>query len=178
MRAFLALPIPEPTLSALIALQGPIPVGRPVPEENLHLTLAFLGAVAEGDLADLDAALRQTRLLAPQIRFGGLGTFAEMERGLVFAEVLASDELTRVHDKLARIVRSGGIELQRRRFRPHVTLMRANRQPKGPARDRLALALGEPVDVPGFKAEALVLYESVIGPSGARHVPLAEYGLG
>jgi hypothetical protein len=43
----------------------------------------------------------------------------------------------------------------------------------GPARDRLAAALGAPVDIPGFDATELVLFQSTLGPSGARHDPLA-----
>ena len=42
MRAFLALDLPQETRDALIRVQADLPVGRPVPCENLHLTLAFL----------------------------------------------------------------------------------------------------------------------------------------
>jgi 2'-5' RNA ligase len=58
-----------------------------VPEDNLHLTLAFLGDVGEDVLNDLHDILSSTALPAATVAFGGLGTFGEMERGLVFAEV-------------------------------------------------------------------------------------------
>jgi 2'-5' RNA ligase len=177
MRAFLALPIPENTVAALIAVQGRVPVGRPVPEDNLHLTLAFLGDVGEAVLEALDDVLSATPLPTAHVAFGGLGTFGDMERGLVFAEVLADPGLTALQAKVAQVARMAGAELPRRRFRPHVTLARANRQPTGPARDRLAVALGTRLDIPGFEAGELVLYQSTLSPSGARHDPLAYYPL-
>ena len=177
MRAFLALPVPDATVDALVAIQALIPVGRPVPEENLHLTLAFLGDASEAILADLDEILSSTALPSATIAFGGLGTFGEMERGLVFAEVRPDPRLSALQSKVARIARMAGADLPRRRFRPHVTLVRANRQPMGPARDRLAAALGAPVDIPAFAATELVLYQSTLTPEGARHDALARYPL-
>lgn len=177
MRAFLALPMPEPAADALVDVQARLPFGRAVPEDNLHLTLVFLGETGEDILRDIDDLLSTTPLPAPKVRFGALGTFAEMERGLVFVTVAPDPGLLSLQSKVARIARGAGADLPRRRFRPHVTLMRANRQPKGPQRDRLAAALGTPVAIPGFVAEALVLYRSTLGSGGAQHDPLARYPL-
>lgn len=177
MRAFLALPIPDGTVAALIRVQSRLPVGRPVPEDNLHLTLVFLGDMDPRALEDLHGEIETLPLPAPQIRFGGLGTFAEMERGLTFAEVLPDEDHSRLQAKLATVARSVGADLPRRRFRPHVTLMRSNRQPKGPARDLMAGALGMPCDIPGFQADRLCLYRSELHANGARHDVLAEYPL-
>jgi len=177
MRAFLALPIPEATLAALVAAQGLIPVGRSVPEDNLHLTIAFLGEVSDAVLAELDDLLAATPLPIAQVDFDGLGTFGDMERGLVFAQVLPDARLSALKAKVAQVVRMAGADLPRRRFRPHVTLSRANRQPTGPARDRLAAALGKPLDIPGFLATARVLFRSTLSSGGARHDPMANYPL-
>ena len=178
MRAFLALPLPEPTIDALVRAQGSVPVGRAVPEDNLHLTLAFLGQCDAAVLETLHDLLCATRMPRPLIQFGGLGTFAEMERGLVFVAVAASDELTGLHAKVAQCARSAGAELPRRRFRPHVTLTRANRQPKGSARDQLATAIAHRVEVPGFTADRICLYQSHLASNGARHEVIADYPLG
>lgn len=177
MRAFLALPIPEDTIAALIAAQARIPFGRHVPEENLHLTLAFLGAVTEAVLEEIDDLLSATPLPSAPVSFRGLGTFGEMERGLVFAVVQDDPRLAALQSKVSRVARMAGSDLPRRRFRPHVTLTRANRQPTGPTRDRLAAILGEQVDIPSFVATELVLFQSTLTSSGARHDPLARYPL-
>lgn len=177
MRAFIALPIPEAAIAALIRLQSSLPTGKAVPEDNLHLTLAYLGDVSEDVLETLHDLLQSARLPASDIAFQGLGTFAEMERGLTFAAVTPTDPLTALQSKVAQLARSAGADLPRRRFRPHVTLTRANRQPKGPARDRLAAAIGVPTDIPSFTAHALCLYHSNLSPTGARHEVLATYPL-
>ncbi len=177
MRAFLAIPIPEETAEALVRLQSAIPFGKPVPEENLHLTLAFLDDAPEADLEDLHGMLEAMRAGPVDIRFSALDSFTEMERGLVFAAVERTDALQALHDRVAALCRSAGLDLPRRRFRPHVTLMRANRRPAGPARDRLAAMLGPLPDVPGFTARAVTLYHSTLTPRGAVHEPLASYPL-
>jgi 2'-5' RNA ligase len=69
-----------------------------------------------------------------------------------------------------------GADLPRRRFRPHVTLTRANRQPMGPARDRLAAALGNARRHPGFRATEVVLYQSTLDGT-ARGTTASRYPL-
>ncbi len=178
MRSFVALPMEERTIDALLTAQAPLPFGKPVPEDNLHITLAYLGDVSEDVLETLHDLLQSARLPAPDITFGALGTFAEMERGLVFAEVLPNDALNALQSKIAQTARTAGANLPRRRFRPHVTLMRANRQPDGPARDRLATAMGQPCNIPGFTASRMCLYQSSLTPHGAVHEVMADYPLG
>jgi 2'-5' RNA ligase len=177
MRAFLALAIPDDTAAALVRLQGGLGFGRPVPEDNLHLTLAFLDDAPEAALADLHDLLSALRCPPVAIRFTGLDTFTEQDRGLIFAAVERSDALQALHDRVAGLCRAAGLDLPRRRFRPHVTLARANRRPEGRARDRLAAALGPVPDLPGFTARALTLYRSTLTPRGAIHEALADYPL-
>lgn len=178
MRAFLALPLGDAAIGALLRVQSMIPTGKPVPEDNLHLTLAYLGEVPAEVLETLHDLLSAARFPAPNVTFEALGTFAEMERGLVFATVAPNEQLASLQAKVAQLSRQAGADLPRRRFRPHVTLTRANRQPKGPARDRLAAALGTPIDVPGYAAHAMALYQSTLTPTGARHELLSTYPLG
>lgn len=177
MRAFLALPLPEATREALAQQKSTLPFGRSVPEDNLHLTLAFLGDVTEPVLETLHDLLSSTRLPAALISFRGLGTFAELERGLVFAAVQPDPTLTVLQAKTLQAARMAGITLPRSRFVPHVTLMRAGSQPKGPARDRLAAALGRVAEIPGFTARELCLFHSTLSSSGARHEALVSYPL-
>lgn len=177
MRAFLAIPIPGEVAGALIRLQSAIPFGRPVPEDNLHLTLAFLEDAPEAALEDLHDLLFALRTPAVDIRFTGLDSFTEGERGLVFAAVERTDALQALHDRIAGLCRSAGLDLPRRRFRPHVTLTRANRRPDGTARDRLAASLGPVSGLPGFTAGGVTLYHSSLTPRGAIHEALASYPL-
>lgn len=177
MRAFLALDIPDETAVALARLQAGIPFGRPVPEDNLHLTLAFFEDAPEAALEDLHDLMTSLRARPVEIRFTGLDSFTEAERGLIFAGVDRTEPLQALHDRIASLCRQAGLDLPRRRFRPHVTLMRANRRPDGAGRDRLAASLGARPDLPCFTARAVTLYRSSLGPGGAIHDPLAAYPL-
>lgn len=177
MRAFLALDIPDDIAAALIRLQSGIPFGRPVPEENLHLTLAFFEDAPEAALADLDDLMGGLRAAPVAIHFTGIDSFTESQQGLIFAAVERSDALQALHDRIAGLCRQAGLDLPRRRFRPHVTLCRASRRPEGIARDRLAASLGARPDLPGFTARAVTLYRSTLGPRGAIHEALAAYPL-
>lgn len=177
MRAFLALDVPDETAAALSRVQSGLPFGRPVPEENLHLTLAFFEDAPEAALADLDDLMGGLRAAAVEIRFTGIDSFTEGQHGLIFADVARSAALQALHDRIASLCRQAGLDLPRRRFRPHVTLTRANRRPDGAARDRLAACLGARSDLPGFVARAVTLYRSTLGPRGAIHEPLASYPL-
>ena len=177
MRAFLALDIPDDVAGALIRVQSAIAFGRPVPEQNLHLTLAFLEDAPQPALEDLHDLLTGLRAKPVEICFTGIDSMTEAERGLIFAAVARSDALQALHDRIASLCRQAGLDMPRRRFRPHVTLMRAGRRPDGVARDRLAASLGARPDLPGFTARAVTLYRSTLGPRGAHHDPLASYPL-
>jgi 2'-5' RNA ligase len=177
MRAFLALDIPDDVAAALARVQTGLGVGRPVPAENMHLTLAFFEDAPDAALSDLHDLMMGLRASPVAIRFTGIDSFTEQTRGLIFAAVARTEPLQALHDRIAGLCRVAGLDLPRRRFRPHVTLMRAGRRPDGAARDRLAACLGPRPDLPGFTAHAVTLYRSRLGPRGALHEALAAYPL-
>ncbi|SMH34673.1 RNA 2',3'-cyclic phosphodiesterase [Maritimibacter sp. HL-12] len=179
MRAFIALDLPDVLADALTRLQAGLTVGRVLPEENLHLTLAFLGEISEPQARDVAELLASLRLAPVRIELGGLDLFGGRRPG---ALVIAArgEGLAPLHDKVAHAVRDAGVTLGRRRFRPHVTLARLPRDM--PARDRARLgeflALNGAVKLPPALAESLTLFRSHLRAEGAIHEPLAEFPLG
>ncbi|MDJ0993642.1 MAG: RNA 2',3'-cyclic phosphodiesterase [Dinoroseobacter sp.] len=169
MRAFIALPIQEPSLSALIRLQAGLTHGRPVPEENLHLTLAFLGDVSDLVLDEVHFELSRLRAPAPLLRFTGLTVYPATRQSLIVIEVARDPDLTNLAKQVCTIARSAGLDLPRRRFRPHVTLTRGRSAPS-------ALP-GVHTPVPQFEATEFCLYRSTLSPDGARHDVLESYPL-
>jgi 2'-5' RNA ligase len=128
-RFFLAVPLAEPVRSALAAElreRGPLP-GRPVPPENWHLTLRFLGDTPEPALR----RLREEVASAPlgerfSVRFGEYGAFPRASRATVLWLGLAGDTepLDRLAQAVEQAVRSAGFPAERRPFKPHLTLSR------------------------------------------------------
>lgn len=179
MRCFIALAVPQAVAGRMADLAARLRAGHPVPAGNLHLTLAFLGEQDRPALEDLHPALERLRPSPFRIEFGPLGTFGDTPSN-VHAAVRMSAELQALHRAVHGAVFGAGITLERRRFRPHVTIARL---PRRLAADDLAavarfLGTWAAAPLPGFTADALVLYRSWTRPEGSIYEPLAEYPFG
>lgn len=175
MRLFVALAVAEEVAEEIAALQGLIGVGRAVEEENLHLTLAFLDDVEERDLADLDATLGG--ITAPVQGVAPVGI--DLWEGALVAVVPPDPGLEALARKVMVAAR-GVVDLPRRRFRPHVTMMRFGRRMTAFEAEKTGRFLSARADTrfTPFVAEAFTLYRSHLRSDGALYEPLAEYPLG
>src|SRR5690606_41886172 len=94
MRCFIAIPVPVPASARLMAIQAGLPLGAPVPEENLHLTLAFLGDMSLPALEAVDDELSTLRSEAFDLEIAGLGTYGGAIPAVVYAGVRPCAGLT------------------------------------------------------------------------------------
>ena len=92
--------------------------GRFTPEENLHLTLAFIGEYPSAD-AVMDA-LSTVTFTPFEIRLDGVGRFGD----LWWAGLRESAALTAVVRRVRRALAENAIPFDRKRFAPHITLLR------------------------------------------------------
>ncbi len=122
MRLFIAVNLSPEMKNALTDAQrtmcGRGVRGRFTPEENLHLTLAFIGEYPSAD-AVMDA-LSSVTFTPFEIRLDGVGRFGD----LWWAGLRESAALTAVVRRVRRALAEGGIPFDRKRFKPHVTLIR------------------------------------------------------
>lgn len=179
MRAFVGLILPDAALDALERVQGALSVGRQVPEENMHLTLAFLDDQPEATLHALHQALSDIPALPVPLMFQGLETYGGRHpRGLA-AAAQKTPELSALRDKVRQACRLAEIDLPRERFRPHVTLARFPRHLEAGQEQKIARFLA---GAAGFRLDCLTasmaLFQSTLSPDGARYDVLAEYPLG
>ena len=177
IRGFAAIALPEPVRFELSLLGHGLPVPRPVPAENLHLTLVFLGELPEPVVEDIDLAFRGVRAPGFTLRFGGLGMFGGAKPRLVHAEVAESAALRHLQAKLETAARGAGMVEPPRRYTPHVTLARLPE--RGVERERLQRTVaGRPAPVaPSFAVDDFRLYRSRLGAGGAAYEELARYPL-
>ena len=132
LRLFIAVNLPADERRAAFAATAPLretdaPV-KWVAEENLHVTMRFLGAVPRERAGEIGAALVEAvrNVKAFDLGLGGLGAFPDHSHPRVLwigvehhpaLELLAND--------VERVVNRYGFEPELRPFRPHVTIGRS-----------------------------------------------------
>jgi RNA 2',3'-cyclic 3'-phosphodiesterase len=177
IRAFLALPLPDALADRLVPVQAALRLPRPVPVQDFHVTLAFLGEQREDLLAEAHEALSALRLPAPMLALDGLGSFGGGARPEGVHAVIRPDPvLERMQAKVVQALRGIGIAFEKRRFLPHVTLSRGRIDDPAALAQRMA-ALGALASAP-LPAREMVLYRSRLRPEGPLYDALAEYPLG
>jgi len=177
IRAFAAIALPEAAIEALGRVQRDLPVARTVPPENLHVTLVFLGGLDEPSLEELHLAFSHIHGGPFDLTLDGLGLFGGRKPRLVYAGVAESAPLRHLQAKLEQAARLTGIEVERRRFTPHVTLARINDARVD--RDRLerAIAAASAFRAGPFPVRGFGLFRSDLGRAGAIYSELAHYPL-
>ena len=177
IRAFLALPIPEPLEHRLSLLQDAMQDGTPVPVENFHLTLAFLGEQAESTLDDLDVLLAAAALPMPVLRLTSLAAFGGRNPRALIALFAPDPRLMALQSRVARLALDAGIPLQHRRFTPHVTLIRFAQDEVTPPQLAGAIAAAGLITSEAHAVAQMHLMRSRLLASGAAYDPLARYRL-
>ena len=122
MRLFIAIPLSADMKNALADLQTAMRRrgvrGNYTNAENLHLTLAFLGEYQDPE-AVLDA-MGSVRFAPFPLRLEGFGHFGD----LWWAGLAESTELNACVKRLRHALAEAGIPFDRKRFTPHITLVR------------------------------------------------------
>jgi 2'-5' RNA ligase len=183
-RLFVALDLPDAVRSALGAWSAEAltdPALRPVPAENLHVTLAFLGYRPEREIERIAAAVAACAGPAPLVEL--LGPVARPARGR--PRLFALPALSPETETLQAALREGLVaqrlyEPEKRPFWPHLTIARVRGESRGSRRPMVVR--NPPKDLPRALEEAfhgvrMTLYRSELQPSGARYVPLAQIEL-
>ena len=177
MRLFVALDLPAEVRAALSAWaeQAAPPGVRRVAADNLHVTLAFLGARSGDDVATIRALLPDIARPLEELRTAGALWLPSRRPGVLTVALETSETLASLHEELvAALAAAIGFEPERRPFRPHVTVGRVARGTRIDAR----CALAPPAPALSFQALALTLYRSRTAPAGARYEPLGGAKLG
>jgi 2'-5' RNA ligase len=177
IRAFAALALPEALRFDLMLVQAGLPLPRPVPVENLHLTLVFLGEIPETTLADVDAAFGKVRVPPFELALAGLGMFGGAKARSVHAEVAPSPPLLHLQSKVETAARSAGVGVAGRRYAPHVTLGRLPERFTDRPCLEAAVAERGGYRPPSFPVEDFRLYRSWLSPGGSSYAELARYPL-
>ena len=178
IRAFIGVQI-APEVRAKISaainqLEPGIPGIRWVPEDNFHFTLKFLGAIEDSQLESISKALAET--VHPFRRFTisakRLGVFPDLKRARILWVGLEGDEMPALATSVETVLEPFGFPRETRIFRPHLTVGRwrhpsSSHQELGDKLKRWNdIEFGESV------IDELILFQSVLKPTGAVYRPL------
>ena len=123
IRLFAALAIPEDIAQDLVARQDRLPGARWRPPEASHITLRFVGDVAENVAADLDAELTTVGGGPLELSLQGVGAFGEgADIHAIWAGVEESEALRHLARSCEVAARRAGLKPDTRAYKPHVTL--------------------------------------------------------
>jgi len=178
IRTFIALPIPddvrEALSAAITALKSRNPSVKWVKPDNIHLTIKFLGDIAEDLIKPISMELDRTLERFQELDLGvtGLGVFPGMRRPRVVWAGLEGEtrELVEMARSVDAMCERFGIRRDRRPFSPHITLGRL----KIPSMVDLGIHLTEK----GYRAKEVIFFRSELLPQGARYTILHTSNLG
>lgn len=171
-RLFIALPLPT-DLAASVERWRSGRLGdrwQPVAVQNLHLTLAFLGSAEPKRFGPVADAVRDSRPPhTVEVSLGPACVELPPRRPRALAIEASSPAATELAGRLSAALAAAGIELERRPFRPHVTIARGRRDDAERESTELASLpahLGTSRPWP-----ELVLFRSEPGPDGPSYLP-------
>ncbi len=172
-RLFVALRPPALQRAELIDMMTGIQGARWQDDDQLHLTLRFIGEVNRPQAHDIADRLRQVRFSPFEIALNGLGIFDRRGRiDSLWAAAEPREPLERLHQKVERACTSAGLSPESRACLPHVTLARFGREAVGVD---TFLARHAGLKVEPFTATWFGLFESELGRSGATYHLLERY---
>ena len=173
LRLFCALRLPESAVEELSSWQnaafGEIEGVRVLGREHLHVTLAFLGSRPAGELAGIEAELREAAFAAQPATLTVKGYRETRSVGMLVLEDEGGRAASMAVDLHERLERLGVYERERRAWLPHLTVIRFHQRP------RLEPALPE---LGPFVTSDAAVYMSTLRPSGAQYSVLESVGVG
>ena len=174
-RLFVAIRPPEEVRDLLIDAMDDSPALRWVVDEQLHLTLRFIGEVERPVANDIAAALDRIRSSSFDLRVNGVGKFEKRNGGALWAGVTPKEPVAALAGKVERALQQAGLEPEHRAFSPHITLARWNRR-NAEAVDAFLTRNADLRSDP-FEVGRIILFESKLSRHGPHYEEVAGFEL-
>ncbi len=174
IRLFVAIDIPDSIKKRVEGMGGSIPRAYPVPKEQLHLTLKFIGNIESSKLRDIQEGLEEISFQPFILSLRDVGTFPP--RGtprVLWVGIDPQEELCLLRNKIEKTLFTRSIPKEKRKYSPHITLARLQNSPIN--RLHQFLAGNSLLQSPEFPVDRFGLYSSQLTPKGAIHTVLRTY---
>jgi len=174
-RVFLAVSLDDESRHRIAARLDGIEIpGAHVSPQKWHVTMRFVGGVDEVLLDRIQAALDEGDLGDPfDVSWGGLGAFPKAAKATVLWIGIdrGFEDLTGLAGRMGIALQGAGLDLEDRPFRPHLTISRIR-----PQQDVAELVESFPPLGGTLRVGAIDLYQSHLGPHGARYELVERFG--
>lgn len=153
--------------------------GTPIREEQLHITLKFLGDVPFEQIPAISNVMSDCagQVTCCELELHGLGAFPHARRpSVVWLGVRQGEPLIRLAEQLETRLLPLGFAPERRPFHPHVTLLRFRSRPP----DVVFQLLEQEIETEFGRVpvDSVTLFQSELLKEGARHTVLATATFG
>jgi 2'-5' RNA ligase len=171
-RLFVALELPVAMRDVLLGVMGGVSGARWQRDDQLHLTLRFIGEVDRHRAADIAAALGGVRIEPLDLSLDDPGTFDRRGRvDTLWIGVRPVDGVATLAQRVNQALLRIGIPVETRAFIPHITMARLPRSAGSisgfPAR---------PLPATVFRINGFALWQSHLGAGGADYEVIERYG--
>ena len=177
-RLFIALNIPEDVKSQLIDLRDSV-AGADYKWENkekLHLTLKFIGDTLEEDVNNIAEELNFIEKYSTfECSINNFGFFfRDGIPSILWAGMKVGNSLYDAVDKIESVLEKFSIKKEKRKFHPHLTLLRIKKNPGINFINNFKNFKFEPII---FKSNCISLYKSELHSTGSVYQEIKNYKL-
>ncbi len=175
VRLFVGLTLPQSVKQELLGLMAGLEGVKWQREDQLHLTLNFIGEVPEPQAEEIELALSAVPFAPFVLRLEGLDIFGNRRRprmlwtGVPLENI---EQLQHLHAKIDRVLQRCSLEADPRKYVPHVTLARFRGKVR---RVGSYLEHHSRYKSPAFEVDAMTLYRSHLGHQGSHYVVVSSY---
>ena len=173
IRLFVGLDLDAPLAERLTMIQAGLPGARWIDQPNLHLTLVFVGEIAEHQARDLDQALLGISHDPFDLVVSGLGVFGSAKPHSLWAGIEPSEPLDHLQRKITQCCRAQGLEIEKRKFTPHITVAKLRDSPAHRLSD--FIANHSPFHGGMLAVSHFTLFQSHLTHQGSQYERVAEY---
>lgn len=145
----------------------------------MHITLKFLGDVEESVVDDIARVIRESvhDVNGFEMKLHDLGAFPNKNRiRVVWVGIPNPGPLERVAERIDEGLSPLGFEMEKRKFKPHLTVARA-KSPKGMDRVQEIMKRWKNTDFGSQMVDRIKLKKSVLGPKGPTYYTVEEIEL-
>jgi 2'-5' RNA ligase len=174
-RLFVGLRPPAAIRALLLDTMGGVPGARWQNDEQLHITLRFIGEVERPVAEDVALALANIHAPPIEVALSGVGQFDTRGRPhALWAGVSPHPPLADLHRKVDQALVRCGLAPERRAYHPHITLARMK---PGTALTEGFLQAQAALSSAPFTLDHFLLFESHLGREAASYESVERYAL-